>query len=84
MLPMDKLRLVIGPAPSELPLDELIRKLEKERARINKLLERKPKVRKTKAKKAKAAPKRKKKTLNQKDLANVAELLGLPMEELLK
>lgn len=70
---MEKLKLVIGPAPSELNYEELISKLSLERERISEvLLNMTPHKRLKKPAKAKA-----KKTLSAKELKQLAELIGL-------
>jgi orotate phosphoribosyltransferase-like protein len=65
---MDKLTLVIGPAPNEIPYASLIERLMKERERINAILFSPPK----KIKEKKEKKKREKKTISR---AQAEELL---------
>jgi len=71
---MEKLKLVIGPAPSEMPYDQLIENLMRERERINQVLYA-PKATKKKAK-AKATP-RPKKTISRKKADEILRRLSL-------
>ena len=75
---MDRLKRIIGPAPSELTAEALVRKVEGEHRRVGGMLqafrERPPKgARKKKAPKPKA--------VKNKDLIAAAEELGLSVEE---
>ena len=76
---MDRLKRIIGPAPSELTAEALVWKIEGEHRRVSGMLqafrERPPKG----ARKKKAAPKPK--AAKNKDLIKAAEELGLSVEE---
>lgn len=78
---MEKLSLVIGPAPSERPLSEVIEMVKEEQKRITTIaltkqasVKRKPKTRKKPTKKAS-----KKKTLSIKEVRALEELTGVKL-----
>lgn len=74
---MEKLKLVIGPAPHEMPYDDLVRRLIDERERINKVLFSPKPVKKVVTKvKAKSKPKPKK-TITQKQAEDILRRLAL-------
>lgn len=79
---MNRLADIIGKAPSELPLGDLLSKLEKERARISRILSR-PQVSRTRAKpkKRKAKPKT---TISEAQLRAIAEATGVPLVDLMR
>jgi hypothetical protein len=77
---MEKLKLIIGPAPSELPLEDLIEKLSQERLRVSLALQKAVVAPKKAASKAKAAGPRKpraKKTMKLKDFNALLKNLGV-------
>lgn len=74
---MEKLKMVIGPAPSELPYDILVGNLMKERERINKVLFSPKAVKKTIAKAKTVKKPRVKKTLTRDQAADILRRLTL-------
>lgn len=75
---MEKLKMVIGLAPSEMNPEELIEKLAAERRRVNELLQAPVPV-----KKKRATAKRKKKdktTLTRADIRKIEALLGTKIQ----
>jgi len=76
---MNKLVLVIGKAPSEIPFPDLLARLAFERRRISALS---LSFRGGKKVKKKAVSKSKK--VSQKDLAKIAEMTGVDLSQLMK
>jgi hypothetical protein len=75
---MEKLKQIIGPAPSELPYDTLVGNLMLERERINQVLYSAKPTKKAVSKKSKAAPKlRTKKTISRKQAEEILRRLSL-------
>ena len=78
---MEKLISIIGLAPSEIPFQELLEKLSRERSRIADFIrERRPKEKVAKAPKKPSQ----KKTISPSLLADIAKLTGLSQERLKK
>ncbi len=76
---MEKLVLVIGKAPSEIPFSSLLTRLSLERERISALAQSFRGAKKPKAKKVS-----KSKKITQKDLAKIAEMTGVNLKDLMK
>ena len=78
---MEKLKLIIGPAPSELPLGDLIERLSRERERVALTLARTIAAPKKAASKAARAPrqKRAKKTMKVEDFNILLKDLGVSL-----
>ena len=78
---MNKLKLIIGPAPSELSYEALLARLSKERERISSVIE---KMRMPRAKKAKVKKKKKATKVSQADLLKLQEASGVDLSSLMK
>lgn len=75
---MEKLKLVIGPAPSELPYEELLKKLSAERERMSAVMHLAPKGAKAKRRTPstrKQTKKRSSKKLNAAEIAKMQKFL---------
>lgn len=82
---MEKLKDIIGLAPSELSRERLMELVEREARRMERVLQAAPKPRRRKAAKApKAQTKRSSTRVSRNKLKQISELTGVPLEDLLK